>query len=239
MINIVCLKWGKKYSAELVNRLYNMVKKNYNQEFNFWCCTEDPTDLNPEIKLINFPSNYDLYRTAWWKMWFYSEEFPLKEKCLYFDLDTVIQNDITPLVNYDVEDKIYLLKGKIFNLNSSIIMWDPNRLNKNIWKKFASNIEFFVNNYELDDEWLAKHFPKDVLPLPTEWVYSRIQGVFDNSNINNSQIDFIYDPIWAKNWKLYRIPEKMICILNGLYTYQNIDSNLREKMIAPFEKYWQ
>ena len=36
-ISIVCLKHGKKYSADYVNILYNMIRRNVTGDFNFYC----------------------------------------------------------------------------------------------------------------------------------------------------------------------------------------------------------
>ena len=36
-MEIICLKWGDKFDYKHVNRLYKMVCKNYNDEFNFIC----------------------------------------------------------------------------------------------------------------------------------------------------------------------------------------------------------
>ena len=38
---VVCLKWGNKYSAEYVNKLYSMVKRNLTIDYEFVCFTEN------------------------------------------------------------------------------------------------------------------------------------------------------------------------------------------------------
>ena len=49
MINIICVKWGTKYTSIHVNRLYHMLKKNLTMPFNFYCYTDNPEDLSCNI----------------------------------------------------------------------------------------------------------------------------------------------------------------------------------------------
>lgn len=235
-INIVCLKWGNKYSGDWVNRLYRMVEKNYNQPFNFWCITEDISNIRSEVKFINFPSKHDYLQKWWWKIWFFSEEFPITGKCLFFDLDMVIQNDITPLIDYDFT-KPCLLKGKVFKFNSSIILWDTERSNKKIWNQFIKNAQYYVNNRETDDEYFSVDYSKEFKYIPKEWVYSRLQGPLDN-NWNGVEIDKIYDDRFQYNIETYRMPHKMICNFNGTNSEFNTPE-LQKKMMKCYEHYWK
>ena len=60
-MNILCVKWGTKYSSEYVNKLYNMVLKNCNgQPFDFYCYTDNPSDLKSNIKTVNINSDLKL-----------------------------------------------------------------------------------------------------------------------------------------------------------------------------------
>ena len=48
---IICLKWGKKYSAEYVNKLYSMLSKHVHVPFTLTCMTNEPDGILPEIKI--------------------------------------------------------------------------------------------------------------------------------------------------------------------------------------------
>jgi hypothetical protein len=234
MINIVCLKWGTRYSAEWVNRLYTMVKKNYDGEFKFWCCTDDPIGLISEINPINLPYQYDLEKW-WWKLWFFSKDFPVKGNCLYFDLDIVIQNDITELVKYNLPG-VHFVKGTIYKFNSSIILWESTANHHHLWDKFASKIQYYLTNYENgDDEYFSIEFSNYIKILPTKWFYGRINSLGVGKTY---YLDRIYDPIWDKKWDFYRIPEKMICICNGLHRPE-YSEYMRKKIMEDFKSYWE
>ena len=46
---IICMKWGDKYGAEYVNRLYNMVRRNLTLDFQMVCLTDDSTGIDPAV----------------------------------------------------------------------------------------------------------------------------------------------------------------------------------------------
>lgn len=250
MINIICLKWGERYSAEWVNRLYTMVERNCKSDFQFYCCTEDPNGIRSEVNIIPLQIHKYNIDKWWWKLWFFSEEFPLKEKCLYFDLDTVIQNDISEIVNYEV-DKPHFLKGYLWGnpdfakpdmaniVNSSIMLWDPGT-GVEFWDKFIFNYLHYGDIYRTDDNYIEKEHPKKFRTLPAHWTYSRFAG-YDTRDPNNNnpdiRCDTIYDPVWAMNHKFYYMPDRMICCFAGSH-WKLYSDYIREKMYDRFEKYW-
>ena len=82
-MNILCVKWGTKYSSEYVNKLYNMVLKNCNgQPFDFYCYTDNPSDLKSNIKTVNI--NSDL--KDWWPKLDLLNIFN-KDTNIFFDLE--------------------------------------------------------------------------------------------------------------------------------------------------------
>ena len=53
MFNIICVKFGQKYNAEFVNKLYSDCNGNCSNNFDFYCYTDDITDIDSSIKIIN------------------------------------------------------------------------------------------------------------------------------------------------------------------------------------------
>ena len=62
MKNVLCLKWGKRYGAEYVNRLYRGVKANLSGPFRFVCVTDDPTGLVEGVEPCAYPSPQGTHR---------------------------------------------------------------------------------------------------------------------------------------------------------------------------------
>ena len=54
--NVICMKWGDKYSADYVNILFNMVSRNLNKPFKFVCFTDDPIGIDPRVHILDLPS---------------------------------------------------------------------------------------------------------------------------------------------------------------------------------------
>ena len=53
-VNVLCLKWGKRYGADYVNRLYRGVSANLSRPFRFVCVTDDPSGLAAGVETAPF-----------------------------------------------------------------------------------------------------------------------------------------------------------------------------------------
>ena len=65
------MKWGTLYSAEYVNKLYSMVKRNLSYDFKMVCFTDDESGIRKEVQCfpipeINLPG--DLPERMWKKL---------------------------------------------------------------------------------------------------------------------------------------------------------------------------
>lgn len=49
-LNIICYKWGDRYSSDEVNILRASVRRNLSVPHRFFCLTDDPTGLAPDIE---------------------------------------------------------------------------------------------------------------------------------------------------------------------------------------------
>lgn len=101
MINIVCVKIGLKYDSIYANRLYGMCSTHIKQPFNFFCYTDDPKSLHPDIKTIPF-IDYGLDQIVFNKLFLLSDDFVQfigTSPTFFFDLDVVIKSNIDELIN--------------------------------------------------------------------------------------------------------------------------------------------
>ncbi len=98
--NVVCIKWGTKFSAEYVNRLYGMVESNLTIPHRFVCFTDDKCGLQsgievfplPPIKFENGPER------GWRKLSVFNRQLAdLEGQILCLDVDVVIINNINYL----------------------------------------------------------------------------------------------------------------------------------------------
>ena len=102
MTNFYCLKWGTKYNRLYVNRLFKSLKKHYNNSFNFTCLTDNSTGIHPDIKIENIPDDFSEFpRTQIFtseKMCYFNRYKHIAGPKAWFDLDILIQNNITELI---------------------------------------------------------------------------------------------------------------------------------------------
>ncbi len=111
--SVVCMKWGKKYSPEYVNKLYNMCRRNISLKFNFICFTDDPSGIKegveikplPKMKLEAGPER------GWLKLSMFSPDVDIPSgRCLFIDLDTVIVDNIDDY--FKVDGDLVLVKHR-------------------------------------------------------------------------------------------------------------------------------
>ena len=238
--NLVCVKWGDKFSPEHVNRLYRMAKKNISLPFNFYCWTEDATGLYDEINIVPLDETLDL-KAWWWKLTLFKES-NLKGINLFLDLDVVIQSNIDHLFAIAKHDKLTLIDRSIEDIieanianelkettsvyNSSIMIWYANE-NKDLYKIFVSNINLYTNLYHGIDRFFTYEINSSKFIGIDENIYyyrGQICNIFkyDNNQISrikikNGSIDVFFDP------------NKNICVFNGChesYFYQGMENFL-------------
>lgn len=175
MLNVLCLKFGTKYSADYVNKLYNMVQRHLTVPHRFVCFTEDPAGLNPNIEVRSLPVDPSI-KGWWWKTYLFKEDlFTAGETNLYFDLDIVIVNNIDKLLSFmpghfvGFEDP-----SKIFNrqpkLNSSVMRWQAGHYG-NIWNTYNKDRRQ-ASGLPGDQDWIWKLYQNQIKLYPSPWVQS-------------------------------------------------------------------
>ena len=243
---ISCIKWGDKFSHEHVNRLYKMVCKNMQCDFTFVCHTENAEGLHSDIEIQPLDLSLDL-EVWWWKLTLFKN--PTDEVNILFDLDNVIQKDITHLKDYAEQDKLMMIKAYWkpwlenvepnpkrqfdMNLNSSVLIWKGDLTD--IWNQFYEDIELYLMKYKGIDSYLCFDHSEKLNFLPRGEVYSRAYGIDEN--------DYWYTPGSPGPEKHYYSEDHTICIFNGWkrrrwYDREGHDFILDDDGYVGYEKYW-
>jgi hypothetical protein len=170
MINIVCLKWGKKYGPEYVNRLYSAVKRNTTVKFKFWCFTDDATGILSEVTIV--PLLHANQLDSWWnKLNLFSRDIPIipGHWIFYIDLDTLIVNNIDEILSIRPSKMIVLrdfYQGIVKSANlvgSGLMLWRHGQYNR-VWDKFISNPEKQIKRAgTYGDQWWIEQQVTDIL----------------------------------------------------------------------------
>jgi hypothetical protein len=114
-INVICIKWGRSYPADYVNRLYNMVKRHTTRCVKFYCFTDDKIGLCADIipmpmTTLNVKPDENKYS--------YKKEAGLcddnlgglnGQRVFYFDLDIVIVDNIDCFFEYPTSNEFVII----------------------------------------------------------------------------------------------------------------------------------
>ena len=170
MYNVICVKFGTKYSADFVNKLYHDIKRLTKSEFKFFCYTDNPDDIVPEVNIIA-PLGRPTLKRVWNKLRLFDPEMPIEGKTYFFDLDVKILKD--PLIHDDDRDweKLTLVHshwkvGRIYDrlsnydvrINSSVMTWDAsNEKMHEYWTHFNESgfRDYFMRKYVGIDRYIA------------------------------------------------------------------------------------
>lgn len=160
-LNIVTLKWGRRYGVNCVNSLYQASQLYAPQGTQFHCFTNDIEGLVDGIQChplpdIELPEKYQW--TFWRKISLFSPQFPLAEQCLYLDVDTCMRGSLEPLLR-EWNGKPRFIKNwvgrktaakpKYDRINSSVMLYNPAKCTE-VWKKFHSNPTGVIASYPGD-----------------------------------------------------------------------------------------
>ena len=173
---VLCLKHGTKYSADYVNKLYNMVKRHCTLDYEFVCLTDDARGINKDISILPLPGGI----AGWWcKPYIFSKDLPLNGTILYIDLDVVIASNIDKLFTYQpmhwctIRDFTRAMRPKWPKYNSSIVRFKSGQL-RHVWEEFDKDKVGIQRRLHGDQDWLYEvtHKRNRAMLYPDSWVQS-------------------------------------------------------------------
>jgi hypothetical protein len=232
-VNVFCVKVGNKYGPEYVNRLWEMYRRNSNHPFFFNVITDDVRGINVPFthREIIDPS----LEGYWAKLHLFYPYQTFPGTSIYFDLDTVIQNNFDdwlenvddtlrgvytywhPLWTQDDLPPMFCWKTPF---NSSILVWKHENFQW-VWDNFQADKDFFICKYYGDDKFLGNEV-KPLSYFPKGEVYSRLYGMGKPST---AAIEVVrIEPETSQ--ELWRLDSAKVCMFNGPTTesfYQNME----------------
>jgi hypothetical protein len=165
----ICVKWGSKYPAEYVNRLYRMIRKQVGGDFVLYCLTDDESDLYEDIKVLPV---VDASLSGWWhKLSLFKEDFyGLSGDILYMDLDVVIVGSLDEFFMYK-KGKFLISRDLLTGAyNSSVFRFNLGSQSQ-IWESFIAGPDDVTRNYKGDQDWITRMVEQEGL-WPEQWVVS-------------------------------------------------------------------
>jgi hypothetical protein len=137
MLNIVTVNW-RNYEGrgvEYTNVLFDSVRRNLEGGMpgRFIVFTDDPSGYDSGIETRPIPTRLE----GWWckLALFRPHLFPVGDRVLYFDLDTVITGSIDALAAYDGDFGILADFYRPLGLQSSVMAWEAGKHTR-IWEDY-------------------------------------------------------------------------------------------------------
>ena len=168
---VICMKWGDKYGAEYVNRLYNMVSRHLTLPFQMVCLTDDDTDIDKNVKCypipeLNLPAG--LPERGWKKLTTFKPElYDLNGTALFLDIDIVIVDNIDCFFEYEAQhdDSVVIIKDwkKPWRMvgNSSVYRFKVGQNTyPNLLPNFEKNFEQIRTEVRHEQAYLSNYLRK-------------------------------------------------------------------------------
>lgn len=164
-------KWGTTFEARHCNILRAMLDRHLHLDHELVIVTDDPTGLDGDIRVIPLPDTYARTPRCRRRMQQFSLEFDAQigARILGIDLDVVIVDDITPIVNRR-EPIVGWKVGHAGVYSGSFILFDEGALD-GAWQRFAANPDgypFQVQPHGTpSDQAMVNHWLKSQPPIAT------------------------------------------------------------------------
>ena len=153
-MKIVCVHWGNKYSLEYVNILNSMVKRHSDAEL---LCLSDSFE-GKDCEVMMLEKGFD----GWWnKIQLFNPEFLKGERFLYLDLDVVITENISEILNRT--EKFVTIKDWIFNTYNSSAMLMTGGEHSHVYDLFIKDKEKAMKSCQQgDQQWITNYVKADL-----------------------------------------------------------------------------
>ena len=116
------LRKSKEYDVDYLEKILESLKQNINVEVEYVCLSD--IDVSKYCKWLKLENEWG----GWWsKLELFTHPYLKGKDIVYFDLDTVIKGDITPLITYD--HSFSMLRDFYFDhrFGSGVMAWSGDR----------------------------------------------------------------------------------------------------------------
>jgi hypothetical protein len=195
------LKTGGVYDYRYVNNIADAIKENINVPHKIVCLCDDPTGISSNVdEIIPFTHGWP----KWWgKIELFKPGLFGDEQVFYFDLDTIIVNNLHNILHYRGE---FCALRDFYNLEqmaSGMMSWHGDRVFR-IYNEFNKSSEHFMRVFEIegDQAFIRRYKPsidyfQDILNNKNEVVSYKVHCVKGNDAVlplNTSVVCFHGNP---------------------------------------------
>jgi len=175
---VLCIKWGDRYSADYVNRIYAMVERNITPPFRIICLTDNNAGIRDEVVCRDLPSlGCPTPKTApgkWPKTALWGESlFDIEGVVLFIDLDVIITDNLDPFFSYGSENDVILARNWVKPLEklgqTSVFRFKIGQ-HSYMLENFQRDPENIANKYQFEQRYVTNCIKGGVKFWPRKWV---------------------------------------------------------------------
>ena len=190
-VNVLCIKWGTKYGADYVNRLFRGVSKYLDRPFRFICLTDDAAGLDDGVEALPLPvtpfdeDDFDSRRggETWRKVGLFQPGLAdLRGDTLFLDLDIVITGPMDEFFDYApgqfcviqdwLEKKRAWMPGRDGRVgNTSVFRFNPQQHSR-VYTDFAADPAAILDAFRIEQQYVSRALSSDLAFWPDRWICS-------------------------------------------------------------------
>jgi hypothetical protein len=145
-VDCACVIHGNGYAWDYVEKLHSMLSRHLTRGVRLHVYTEASRAVPQHMvrhNLLEWSGISGRKRSWWYKMQMFNPAHH-QGQLLYFDLDTVIVDnidwivDLSPFYFWTIRDFRVLWKADVQNMNSSVMYWDTTKWS-HVWSNFEKN----------------------------------------------------------------------------------------------------
>ncbi len=203
MQTIVCIKWGTRYPADYVNRLWSMIKRNTARPTRLVCFTDDADGIDPAVSVFPLP-HIVLPEQVMWKPWrkvslWQAPLADIEGDALFLDLDVVITGSLDVFFDYEPEKAFCIAEnwsqiGKGIG-NTSVYRWRVGT-NTHIYNNFMRDGEAYVKKYRISQKYISGEV-EEMTYWPSSWSAS-----FKHTLLPRWPLNFFRVPVLPKDTRV-------------------------------------
>jgi hypothetical protein len=150
-LNVVCIKWGTKYSPDYVNHLGRGSRRFLRIPHRFVCLTDDRTGIDDDFETLPFVDDLP----GWWNKiaLFKSSVHDLRGTILYIDLDMVIIRNIDALATCQGDFVAMETFWRPGEFASALMRFEIGRFQR-VWDMFVPRAVDVMREIYGDQNWI-------------------------------------------------------------------------------------
>ena len=192
------MKWGTRYPADFVNRLWSMVERNAKAPVAMVCFTDDPTGVSDRVTCLPLPDINIPERVAWtpwrklslWRADLGHDAFRAGRDVLFLDLDMVVTGLVDDFFAYE-PGRYCVIRNWTQpreRIGNTSLFRFPVGVHSHIFDRFHADPESVLAEHRIEQQYISAEIPEQRF-WPAEWCVS-----FKHSLLPPWPLNFVRTP---------------------------------------------